>query len=207
MKYLDFYNTFRKRALIDVREVRSVFPDFESRRFYEWQKKGYLKKLSKLFYIFTDKTIGDGERYFIANRLVEPSYISNEAALRAYNLIPEMVFLTTCITTRKTRTIETVIGNFQYQSIKENLFFGYKLIDINGLIYKIAEPEKALLDFLYLRSDLRNRNDLIELRLNEEIYRTLINQEKLQQYLAVFNSTVLKRKINKLNKILKICSV
>jgi predicted transcriptional regulator of viral defense system len=181
-----------------------MFPNFESRRFYEWQKKGYLKKLSKLFYIFTDKSIGDIERYFIANRLVEPSYISTEAALQAHNLIPEMVFLTTCITTRKTRTIETAIGNFQYHSIKENLFFGYRLININGLVYKIAEPEKAILDFLYFRSDLRNRNDLIELRLNEGVYRTIIDQKKLQQYLAVFKSATLNRKINKLNKILKI---
>jgi predicted transcriptional regulator of viral defense system len=204
MRYLDFYNQFQDRILIDVREVRNAFPTFESRRFYEWQKKGYLKKLSNLFYVFTNNTTSEGEHHFIANKLVEPSYISTESALRAYNLIPEIVFLTTCITTRKTRFIETPIGNFQYHSIKESLFFGYKLVDINGITYKIAEPEKALLDFLYLRSDLKNRSDLIELRINEEIYHTTIDQNKLKQYLLVFNSVTLSKKINKLNKILKI---
>ena len=42
MKYIDFNNAFKNRLLIDVREVRQIFPDFESRRFYEWQKKDNL---------------------------------------------------------------------------------------------------------------------------------------------------------------------
>ena len=205
MKYLDFYNTFKNRLLIDVREVRSLFPDFDSRRFYEWQKKGYIKKLSNLFYIFTDadKMIRESEYYFISNKLVEPSYVSMESALRTYNLIPEVVFLTTCITTRKTKMIETPIGNFQYRSIKENLFFGYNLVDFR-LAYKMAEPEKAILDFLYLRSDIQNENDIAELRLNEEVYHEIIDQEKIKRYLKEFDSNTLNKKIKKLNKVLKI---
>jgi len=205
MKYIDFYNQFKNRTLIDVREVRNLFPDFDSRRFYEWQKKAYIKKLSNLFYVFSNNPLDENEHYLIANRLVEPSYVSTESALRAYNLIPEIVFLTTCITTRKTRFLETPIGNFQYHSIKESLFFGYKLVDTNSAVYKIAEPEKALLDFLYLRSDLRNENDFAELRLNVEIYHKLIDQNKLKRYLEAFHSPTLKKKINKLNKVLKIC--
>lgn len=204
MKYLDFYNQFKNRTLIDVREVRGSFSDFDSRRFYEWQKKDYLQKLSRLFYIFPDNSINENQIFFIANKLVEPSYISTESALRIYNLIPETVFLITCITTRKTRRIETVIGNFQYHSLKESLFFGYRFVSANGLVYKIAEPEKALLDFLYLRSDLHNENDFFELRLNKEVYNELIDQDKLRQYLEIFNSHVLQKKINKLNKMLKI---
>jgi predicted transcriptional regulator of viral defense system len=203
MKYIDFYNIFKNRALIDVREVRGLFADFNSRRFYEWQKKEYIKKLSNIFYIFSDKKIGESENYFIANKLVEPSYVSTESALRIYNLIPEVVFLTTCLTTRKTRMIETPIGNFQYRSIKENIFFGYRLVDVNGLVYKIAEPEKAILDFLYLRSDVSDEDDIDELRLNKEVYYELINQDKLERYLKKFNSATLRKKIKRLNKVLK----
>ncbi|HAI74019.1 MAG TPA: hypothetical protein DCS28_03460 [Candidatus Moranbacteria bacterium] len=204
MKYLDFYNTFKNRALIDMREVKNIFPDFESRRFYEWQKKGYIKKLFNLFYVFADKTIDENENYFISNKLVEPSYVSMESALRIYNLIPEVVFLTTCIATRKTRMLETSIGNFQYRSIKENLFFGYKIVNNGNVAYKIAEPEKAILDFLYLRSDIRTEDDISELRLNEEIYHELINQEKLKKYLKEFNSNTLSKKIKRLNKVIKL---
>jgi len=203
MKYIDFQNAFSNRTLIDVREVKNIFPDFESRRFYEWQKKGYIKKLSKLFYFFADKNLNDNDLCFIANKLLEPSYLSLEYALRHYNLIPETVYMLTSITTRKTKQAETPIGNFKYQAVKEDLFFGYKIEEIGGVSYKIAEPEKALLDFLYLRSDIKNKNDIFELRLNEDIFKEIINKDKLDQYAQKFNSKILFQKIIKLYKIMK----
>jgi len=203
MKYIDFQKIFKNRVLIDVREVRSIFPDFESRRFYEWQKKGYIKKISKLFYVFSDKKIGENEICFIANKLLEPSYLSLEYALRYYNLIPEMVYLITSVSTRKTKMIETLIGNFRYQSLKEELYFGYKIIEIGGVSFKIAEPEKALLDFLYLRSDVKSEDDIEELRINQDIFREIIDPEKLAEYAKVFNSKILFQKIIKINKKMK----
>ena len=202
MKYIDFNNAFKNRLLIDVREVRQIFPDFESRRFYEWQKKGYIKKLSRLFYVFSDRNINEAENNFIANKLLEPSYISLESALRYYNLIPEVVFLTTSVTTRKTKLLKTLIGDFQYRKVKEKLFFGYKIINVGQIAYKIADPEKALLDFLYLRSDIKSEGDIFELRINGESYREVIDQNKLKQYMEVFNSKALNKKIDKLTEIL-----
>lgn len=202
MKYIDFNNAFKDRPLVDVREVRQVFPDFESRRFYEWQKKGYIKKLSKLFYVFSDRNIDEVENNFIANKLLEPSYISLESALRHYNLIPEIVFLTTSVTTRRTKLLKSPIGDFQYRKVKEKLFFGYRIINAGQIAYKIADPEKALLDFLYLRSDIKNENDIFELRINKEAYREVIDQNKLRRYLEAFSSRVLNKKIDKLTEIL-----
>jgi len=202
MKYIDFNNAFKNRLLIDVREVRQIFPDFESRRFYEWQKKGYIKKLSKLFYVFSDRNINEAENNFIANKLLEPSYISLESALRYYNLIPEVVFLTTSVTTRKTKLLKTPIGDFQYRKVKEKLFFGYKIINTGQIAYKIADPEKALLDFLYFRSDIKSEGDIFELRINGESYREAIDQNKLKQYLGIFNSKALNKKIDQLTEIL-----
>jgi predicted transcriptional regulator of viral defense system len=203
MKYLDFQNKFKNRPLIDIREVKAVFSDFDTRRFNEWQGKGYIKKLSRLFYVFSDKEINENETRFIANKLLEPSYISLESALRHYNLIPEIVYLNTSITTRKTKLIETPVGNFQYRVVKEKLFFGYKIIGNNNIAFKIAEPEKALLDFLYLRSDIKNENDIFELRLNGETYKKIIDQNKLNNYLKIFNSSTLNKKIKILNKVLE----
>lgn len=202
MKYLDFQKTFASRHLIDTREVKNIFPEYTPRRFYEWQKKGYLKKIINSFYVFADKKLNEKELCFIANKLVEPSYLSLEYALSYYNLIPETVYLITNITTRKTKIIETSVGNFQYRSLKENLFFAYTIIELNSISFKIAEPEKALLDFLYLRSDLKNANDLEELRINSDVFKEIINPKKIEQYLAIFNSASLTSKIKKLNKIL-----
>lgn len=203
MNYIDFQNALKDRFFIDVREVKSIFPDFESRRFYEWQKKGYIQKLTKLFYIFTNKAITENGARFIANKLLEPSYLSMEYALRYYNLIPEIVYLMTSIATRKTKMIKTPIGSFQYRVVKKDLFFGYQIVEIGGIAFKIAEPEKAILDFLYLRSDIQDEDDIEELRLNDEIFHEIINQEKLAKYVKIFNSISLSKKVDKLNKVLK----
>lgn len=202
MKYLDFYNLFKNRALIDIRELRLIMPSFDSRRLFEWHKKAYIKKIARLFYVFSDRPISDFERFHIANKLVEPSYISNESALRYYDLIPEMVYVQTSVTSRKTRLIDSPIGSFQYRSIKENLMFGYRLVRTDAITFKMADPEKALLDFFYLRSDINDNDSIEELRLNAEIYRSLIDQDKLKSYLAVFDSPTLNQKVDLLTKIM-----
>ena len=144
--------------------------------------------------------MGGEDICFIGNRLREPSYISMEYALNYYSLIPEAVFLFTSITTKKTTLFETPVGNFNYRSIKNSLFFGYVLKGQGVLKYKIAEPEKAILDFLYLRADIKNGNDIEELRINADVFREIINQDKLNEYLAIFKSSTLSKKIKLLNE-------
>lgn len=197
MRYIDFYKKFYNYPAINIADIKNIDPDFDHRRLYEWQKKGYITKIVNGIYVFADKKINDHELNFISNSLYKPSYISLEYALSYYGLIPETVFLYTCISTRKTKSIESTIGNFHYHKIKNSLFFGYTLIEKNNISFKIAEPEKALLDFLYLRSDIQNENDLFELRINEAVFKELVNIEKLNNYLKKFSS-------KKLNKIIKI---
>ncbi|MEO0124294.1 MAG: hypothetical protein ABIL69_09885, partial [candidate division WOR-3 bacterium] len=53
--------------------------------------------------------------------------------------------------TKKTAKFTNIFGTFIYQHLKTNLFFGFKEIkDENGFPVLIAEPEKAILDFIYL---------------------------------------------------------
>jgi len=200
MKYIEFYKKFSKYPIISLADIKNSDPDFDHRRLYEWQQKEYIKKITNNFYIFADKKVNDFEMNFISNKLYEPSYLSMEYALNFYSLIPEFVFGRTSVTTKKTKIINTGIANFSYQSIKKELFFGYKLINKNKLIYKIAELEKAILDFFYLRKDINNENDIYELRINKDIFKEEVSQEKLDKYLQVFNSTTLSKKIKLLNK-------
>ena len=202
MKFIEFQEKFKDRVLIDLREVAGVFADFDHRRIYEWQKRGYIKKLINNFYVFAKKDFTQAEVSFIANKLVEPSYISLESALRYYNLIPETVYLNTCITTRKTRMIKSAVGNFQYRSLKKELFFGYKLVNQDALVYRIAEPEKAVLDFLYLRADIKSLDALKELRLNQDEWGRQIDKKKIEAYARVFESRALFDKLKKFNRIM-----
>ncbi len=204
MKYIDFFNKFKDFLIIDLNNIKTVFPDFNSRRLYEWQKTNKLKKIKNGSYVFSDKNFDESEVNFISNRLREPSYISLEYALSYYGLIPETVFVRTSITTKKTTFVKSVIGNFNYRSIKENLFFGYVMTGRGNSQFKIAEPEKALLDFLYLRADIKNLADIESLRLNKERYIEIISEEKLSTYLEQFKSLTLNRKIKILKDNIKI---
>lgn len=61
------------------------------------------------------------------------------------NLIP---YALTFATTRKTKKISMLNRLVEFRQIKEELFFGFEMID--GIY--IATPEKALLDTIYLWS-------------------------------------------------------
>lgn len=85
----------------------------------------------------------------VANRLYAPSYISFEYAMARYGLIPESVYAVTSATTRITR--EFIVNNkaFQYSRIKAQAYRGYRAQKQGSVTILIAEPEKALVDYLY----------------------------------------------------------
>jgi len=84
----------------------------------------------------------------VANTLITPSYISLETVLSFYSIIPDGVVSYTSITKKQTNSYKNKFGSFYYSHIKEKLYFWYNLKD---WIF-IADKEKALLDYFYLRS-------------------------------------------------------
>jgi len=97
-------------------------------------KKGYIKKIIKGYYIFSDSELNDNVLFEIANRIYVPSYISYEMALSYYNLIPESVYDITSVSTRRTYNFNTLIASFSYRTIKPCLFFGYNIVNYNNKI-------------------------------------------------------------------------
>lgn len=88
-------------------------------------------------------------KFLIANKLYMPSYVSFETALSYYNVIPEVVYTITSATTKASREFKTQENLFIFHRIKKEAFFGYMPKRINNIIVLLAEPEKALLDYLY----------------------------------------------------------
>lgn len=91
----------------------------------------------------------------IANALYKPSYISFEYALAKYGIIPEMVYTVTSATTKPTRAIVAAGLGFDYFKIKRQAFTGYVLVKeetVRSSAVLIAEPEKAVADYLYFVS-------------------------------------------------------
>ena len=166
--YIEFKNHFSSWPLISLLEIEKAFPKLDKRRLFEWSQKGYIVNVKRGFYRFTDQPINQGLLYFAANKLYHPSYISLETALSYYHVIPEAVFSFTSISTLNTTQQISSLGNFSYHHLKANLFFGYKLIEINGLNSSIANLEKTILDYLYFHSELKTLLDFQALRWDKE---------------------------------------
>ena len=117
-----------------------------------WQKRGLIIQLKRGIYILNknDRKIFPS-RFFFANQIMWPSYVSLESALGYYGLIPEMVSDVTSVTSKKTARFKNELGQFIYQHLKPDVFKGYRSFkDEAGMDVLIADPEKAIVDFLYL---------------------------------------------------------
>ena len=203
MTFREFQEAFTKFPVIPTFEIEKVFPGFDRNALTRWQKKGYLEKIRQGYYRITASPInGDGDLFFIANRIYHPSYISLQSALRWYDFIPEGVFMITSITTKKTNIFQTPVGAFQYSNIKKGLFFGYRLEKVGDYYFKIAEPEKAILDLLYLKPHLSSEDDLFELRLNLFEVGERLDFNKMENYLSLFSSKALEKRATIFKKFL-----
>lgn len=155
MRYRDFKNLFGKFPIISSSHVYNITKSVQSLRnqLTLWQKKGLILKLRKGLYVLNDEDRKiNPSRAFLANQIYSPSYISCEYALGFYDLIPEKVEDVTSVSTKKTSLFKNPFGVFRYQHLKTTLFFGFKKIkDENSYPFLIAEPEKAVLDFIYLK--------------------------------------------------------
>ncbi len=158
-----------------------------------WVKKGYLLKLKNGIYAFNrdyEKIKGED----VAAALYQPSYLSLESALSAYGFIPEMVYAYVSVTAKINRTFDNKFGHFIYRHVKSELFWGYREVETDAGRYLIAEPEKAVLDYLYLNlSKINSESDFENLRFNEDRLSETLNREKFLLYLQAFEIKKLKR--------------
>ena len=118
---------------------------------HNWLKEGDLVQLKRGLYLLNIPGLKQPPDFYLANRIVFPSYVSMESALSYYGLIPEAVYTTVSITTKKTNRFNSEVGNFVYHHIKKELFRDYKKLEVDEFSVNIAEPEKSVLDYLYLK--------------------------------------------------------
>ena len=201
MNYLTFEKSLREFHVFSIKDINKKYPDFDNRRLVEWQQKSYIQKIRREYYCFQERKKDEQFLFFAANKIYSPSYVSMESALAYYNLIPEGVFLITSISTRNTASYNTPVGDFSYNHVKTVLFFGYRLLLNDSVAIKIAEPEKVILDYLYLKK-LNSEDDIDALRFNEIQIKEIVDFHKLDKYQRIFNSKVLDKRIKLLKEII-----
>ena len=77
-----------------------------------------------------------------------PSYLSLQTALYQHGMIeqiPSMIFL---VSLARSGRVETGLGTYSVHHVQPTFFDGFEALPDSGI--KLAAPEKALVDFLYL---------------------------------------------------------
>ena len=78
-----------------------------------------------------------------------PSYVSLQSALYYHGLISQIPNVIYAVSVGRTRVFRTPLGTVSIHHLQPEFFFGFEVIETAGAA--MATPEKALLDFLYLR--------------------------------------------------------
>jgi len=196
MNKIEFKKQFSLDQIFSLKSVRKSMSNFSYRQIDRWEKNGFLNKIKQGFYMFSDEKLDRFSLFLIANKIYAPSYISLETALKFYGLIPEEIFQITSISSNKTAKFNTMVGSFSYGHIKPKLFWGYYFIENGQQKILIAEPEKAILDYLYLHPELKTANDFKEMRIDKDSFFEKINLNKFENYLKAFDKKALIKRTN-----------
>jgi predicted transcriptional regulator of viral defense system len=197
MRFREFESRIRALPIFNLNDVRKLDPGFHRQQLNYWLNQGYIKPLAGGYYFLADRVMDEMLLFMVANKIYEPSYVSLESALAYYEIIPETVFGVTSISSRKTKQYESAWGVFSYRSIKPQTMIGYQVIENSpGKKFKIAYLEKALLDYLYLNSEIQSLANFEGLRWNREQLHDLLDRSIFSKYINLFDKRALEHRIN-----------
>lgn len=202
MTFLEFRERFFDLGCFNLQQIYAWDPRFDRNNLLRWAQQGWLVRLRREYFAFSEYLKYPDFALYIANRIYRPSYISLHTALAFYGMIPESIVQITSVSTLKTSFFENVFGEYSYRNIKEGLMFGYeprKMIDER--VFLLATPEKALLDLLYLYPFYDSFEELENLRLDEDFMLDDFNYDKMGSMLDGFKSKALNRRVSKLIKV------
>lgn len=177
LKNLPYFSKDTVRQLGSQLGLKNTTVDTYISRFLKYKEIFQLKRGLYVSADFFNKNKGDiSYSFYLANIIRKPSYVSSWAALQYFNLTTESIHTITSVTQKATRSYDTKVGNFSYQSIKKELFSdfssanpvrslarakGASLKDLGeaisngakgGFDFFIASPAKALFDLLYFKT-------------------------------------------------------
>lgn len=139
--------------------------------------------------------------FVIANQLQPASYVSGQSALSFYGLIPDVAQAVISFGSGRSEQLTNPMGRFIFHHIKPAGFFGYTQAPVTASQKaNIAEPEKALLDLLYLHPGSDSLFFLNELRLQNV---DSLDTPKLTSMADRFQSPKMQRAVDMLLKLIE----
>lgn len=146
------------------------------------RENGELYRIRRGFYVRDKRILKES----VSGLVCGPSYVSFEAALSRYDLIPERVSECTCATFGKQRNThyKNDLGYYSFTNIPIRAFpYGVVLYKQGNYCWNMASPEKAICDLLYTRKPLKDPKDVLGflfegMRIDEEGFYSL-DMEKI----------------------------
>jgi predicted transcriptional regulator of viral defense system len=145
-------------------------------------KRGFLSRVSNGIYL--NKLVPDASPTDFVSALKPNSYVSLESALNHWGVSTQSPVSLTCVTTGKPKEYTTEEFAITLRTISKHLFWGFVEKTTRYSQYRIAEPEKALLDWIYLTLQSGSTPHLDEIELKP------LNKQKLVSYAAKYPRTV-----------------
>lgn len=170
---------------------------------YRWNQRGWIIPIRRGLYTFPDDLAKNPlTAESAANKIQQDSYVTGLWLLNQLGLIPEGVTIVTNATRRNPAEFDTRIGRFAYRHIHEQGFFGYnERPDGNGINVRVAEPEKALLDFFWWQNVEWDETEFARWRIQDPFRR--LNHKRIRDFAKRWNQPRLTRATERLCKYLK----
>lgn len=202
MNYLEFQKKYQDVPILYSRDLvkRVRNPQAMRNQLRRWRGKGLLLKLRKGAYVLSGPACRRPDIHWIANCLYGPSYLSLEYALSFYGLIPERAADIVSVTTLKTMRFQNDLGSFVYRHVQPEAFQGFRSAGSGAAHFFMAEPEKAVVDFLYFHLAAFGGDAGEVGKVLKESYRfqniESLNEKKLVRWAGLFGNSKLKRVVS-----------
>jgi hypothetical protein len=146
------------------------------------EARGLVEHLGKK--IFINRLVPDFSGRELINILRPEAYLSLETVLRDFGVSTQTPRSLTCVTLGRPGQFHAPSRSFVFRSLSKNLFWGFQEKLTRYGKYKIAEPEKALLDWIYLG---RREGSIVH---TDELNLQWLDRSKLLEYAAEFPTPV-----------------
>jgi len=134
--------------------------------------------------VYANKLVRDISATDFIRVLRPSSYVSLESALNHWGVSTQSPQALTCVTTGVPKEYRAAEFSISFRTISERLYWGFIEKQTRYSKYWIAEPEKALLDWIYLSLKIGARPSLDELDFKP------VDKKKLVQYMEKYPDTV-----------------
>jgi predicted transcriptional regulator of viral defense system len=188
-KPLDWTKVLSSEArLTDVVQVDAIASKYKLPVPSVWQAlsrladRGLLSRVAKG--IYANRLVRDSAPENFIKLLRPNSYVSLESALGHWGLSTQSSVALTCVTTGKPREYRTPEFAIVFRRISKRLYWGFTEKQTRYSKYAIAEPEKALLDWIYLSMQAGLKPSLDEIEFKS------IDRQRLAKYAVKYPGTV-----------------